>query len=294
MSKSMTGFGRSEHNDGKRNIIVEIKSVNHRYTDISVRYPKRYSFAEEKIKSVIKDTVKRGKVDVSLVVENITEQDMNVKLNVNLAKQYYENLKTLGDTFTLEDRITIPMISSLPDVMKLIPDVDDEDELLQAILNVVQTSCEKLDQMRLNEGLKLGEDIIKRGEYIGELVKRVEERSPTVVEEYKVKLHDRLDELIGDKYTVDQDRLALETAVFADKCSITEEIVRLGSHMIQLGTIVKDKSQPVGRKLDFLVQEINREVNTIGSKANDLEITKNVVEMKSEIEKIREQIQNIE
>ena len=294
MIKSMTGFGRSEYSDGKRNVIIEVKAVNHRYTDISVRYPKRYSFTEEKIKSEIKNVVKRGKLDVSLIVETITEEDMDIKLNTNLAKQYVDNLNVLSDTFKLNNNISVSMIAGLPDVMKLIPDVADEDEVLATILTTVKQAIEKLDNMRAGEGNKLAEDIIKRGNLIKSIVEKVEERSPLVTQEYKVKLHDRIEDLLGGEYAVDAERLAVETAMFADKCSITEEVVRLESHIIQLNDIVQTSDQSVGRKLDFLVQEINREVNTIGSKANDLEITNMVVEMKSEIEKIREQIQNIE
>lgn len=294
MSKSMTGFGRSEYSDGKRNIIVEIKSVNHRYNDISIRMPKKYSFAEEKIKNYAKDVIKRGKIDISILVENITENDSNVQLNTMLAKQYYDNLEILMKEFDLKGEITLSLISSLPDVMRLKADVDDEEEIIKTMQIPVKEAVKKLDNMRSEEGKKLADDINARGDYILDLVKKIEKRAPGVVAEYKEKLHERIKDLLGDNIVLDEDRLALETAVFADKCSIAEELVRLDSHIIQLKKNVDKNDEPTGRKLDFIVQEMNREVNTIGSKANDLEITNMVVEIKSEIEKIREQIQNIE
>lgn len=294
MVKSMTGFGRSEHCDGKRNIIVEIKSVNHRYNDISVRMPKKYSFAEEKIKSLVKDVIKRGKIDISVMVENITESDSNVQLNTMIAEQYYENLKALAKNFNLIEDISLSLVASLPDVLKLKPDVDDEEAIIEMIKIPVSDAVKKLDKMRNEEGIKLAEDIILRGNVILDYVKKIEKRAPSVVSEYRERLHERISELLGDSMAADEERLAMETAIFADKCSITEELVRLNSHILQLKSSIERNNEPSGRKLDFLVQELNREVNTIGSKANDLEITKMVVNLKSEIEKIREQIQNIE
>lgn len=294
MVKSMTGFGRSEYSDGKRNIIVEIKSVNHRYNDISVRMPKRYSFAEEKMKSIIKNIIKRGKIDVSIIVENITESDANVQLNTMLAEQYFDNLKVLGKTFQLKDDISLSLIASLPDVMKLKPEIEDEEAIINAMKIPVEEAVLKMDSMRAIEGKKLAEDIISRGMTILDCIKEIEKRAPNVVAEYKNKLHDRIKDLLDDNIRIEEERLAVEVAVFADRCSITEELVRLDSHIIQLKRNIEKNDEPSGRKLDFLVQEMNREANTIGSKANDLEITNLVVEIKSEIEKIREQIQNIE
>lgn len=294
MVKSMTGFGRSEYCDGKRNIIVEIKSVNHRYNDIFIRMSKKYSFAEETMKSIIKDKVKRGKVDVSIIVENITESDTNVQLNSILAKQYYDNLKILENEFKLEDDVTLSLIASLPDVLKLKPDIEDEEVIIHAMEISVNEAAEKLDKMRTIEGQKLAEDIISRSDYILNKVHSIEKRAPSVVSEYKQKLHDRIKDLLGDSTIIDEERLATETAIFADRCSITEELVRLDSHIIQLKKNVEGSKGPIGRKLDFIIQEMNREANTIGSKANDLDITNMVVDIKSEIEKIREQIQNIE
>lgn len=294
MIKSMTGFGRSEHSDGKRTITVEIKSVNHRYGDISVKMPRRYSFAEEKIKNTVKKTVSRGKVDVSVIVENLTEDDVTVKLNTMVAEQYLKNLSELRQKFDLHDDITLQFLATLPDVMKAVPDVEDEEEICGAMQIPLSQALENLDNMRIVEGKKLAEDLLMRGELIRQSVKKIEERSPQVAAAYSEKLKERIKEMIGNNVTIPEDRILLEAAIFADKCSITEELVRLDSHMIQLKNIIEKSSQPTGKKLDFLVQEMNRETNTIGSKANDIEITNLMLEIKSEIEKIREQVQNIE
>lgn len=294
MIKSMTGFGRSEYSDGKRNIIVEIKSVNHRYGDINIKMPRRYSFAEDKVKNTVKDIARRGKIDVSIIVENITEDDSTVKLNNMVARQYYDNLKALQSEFNVSGDITLQFLATLPDVMKAIPDVEDEEEICRSLLVPVKAAAQKLDEMRIVEGTKLAEDLIMRGGLIRDLVEKIEERSPKVTVAYTEKLRERIKELIGNNVTIPEDRILVEAAIFADKCSITEELVRLDSHTIQLSTIITKSNQPDGKKLDFLVQEMNREANTIGSKANDIEITNMMLEIKSEIEKIREQVQNIE
>jgi len=294
MIKSMTGFGRGEHSDGKRSITVEIKSVNHRYGDINVKMPRRYSFAEEQIKSTVKKYISRGKVDVSISVENLTEGDVTVKLNTMVAGQYVENLKELKDTFDLNGDVTLQFLSTLPDVMKAVPDVEDEEEICAAILIPVAEAASNLDKMRQVEGEKLAEDLLMRGGLIQDFVKKIEERSPMVTVAYTEKLKERITDLIGNSIAVPEDRILLEAAIFADKCSITEELVRLDSHMIQLRNIIGNSDKPAGKKLDFLVQEMNREANTIGSKANDIEITNLMLEIKAEIEKIREQVQNIE
>lgn len=294
MIKSMTGFGRSEYNDGKRNIIVEVKSVNHRYNDINLKMPRRYSFAEERLKSMIKGIVRRGKIDISIMVENITEDDTNVKLNTMVAKQYYDNLKELQSTFKLSGDINLQFLATLPDVMKAVPDVEDEEYISQCLSLPVQEAVQKLDEMRAFEGKRLAEDIIMRTNLIREFVKTIDERSPQVALDYKEKLQDRIKELIGNSIEIPEDRILLEVAIFADKSNITEELVRLNSHILQLDQIISESNQPDGKKLDFLVQELNREANTIGSKANDIKITNSVVDIKSELEKIREQVQNIE
>lgn len=294
MIKSMTGFGRSEYTDGKRSIIVEIKSVNHRYSDITIKMPRRYSFAEDRLKGAVKDIARRGKIDVSIMVENITEDDTNIRLNHMVARQYYDNLRELQKEFDVGGDITLQFLATLPDVMKAIPDVEDEEAIFKSLEIPVLEAAKKLDGMRTLEGAKLAEDIIQRGEFIRNSVKEIEVRSPEVTKAYADKLRDRIKELLGANVTIPEDRILVEAAIFADKCSITEELVRLDSHIIQLNNIITKSNQPDGKKLDFLVQEMNREANTIGSKANDIEITNKVLEIKSEIEKIREQVQNIE
>ena len=294
MIKSMTGFGRGEYTDGKRSIIAEIKSVNHRYSDITIKMPRRYTFAEDKIKNAVKDKIRRGKVDVSIIVENITENDVNIKLNSMLAKQYYDNLTELRGEFDLSGDISLQFLASLPDVMKAIPDVEDEEEITKAILEAVSEAASNLEKMRAVEGEKLAEDLIAKGEYIKNILDKIAERAPQVVTDYTAKMKVRIQELVGSSVQVPEDRILVEAAVFADKCAIDEEITRLNSHLVQLKNIIEKSSQPDGKKLDFLVQEMNREANTIGSKANDITITNYMLEIKSEIEKIREQVQNIE
>lgn len=294
MIKSMTGFGRGEYSDGKRNIIVEIKSVNHRYSDITVKMPRRYAFAEDKVKSAVKEKLRRGKVDVSILVENITENDVNIKLNEMLAKQYFDNLKQLQDQFDVSGDISLQFLASLPDVMKAIPDVEDEEEITKAILIPTEQAAANLEEMRSAEGQKLAEDLIAKGENIKRILDQIAERAPQVAVAYTEKLRARITELIGSSVQVPEDRILVEAAIFADKCAIDEEITRLNSHLIQMKDIITRSTQPDGKKLDFLVQEMNREANTIGSKANDITITGHMLDIKSEIEKIREQVQNIE
>ncbi len=294
MIKSMTGFGRSEYTDGKRNITVEIKSVNHRYSDISIKMPRRYGFAEDKVKNAVKERIRRGKVDVSIMVENITENDVNIKLNTMLARQYYENLLELRKEFEVGGDITLQFLAGLPDVMKAIPDVEDEEEITKAILIPVSEAAINLEKMRAIEGEKLAEDLIAKGRHIRKILDKIAERAPQVSIDYTARLRERIAELIGGSVEVPEDRILVEAAIFADKCAIDEEITRLGSHLSQLENIITKSSQPDGKKLDFLVQEMNREANTIGSKANDITITGYMLEIKSEIEKIREQVQNIE
>lgn len=294
MIKSMTGFGRSEYNDGKRNIIVEIKSVNHRYSDITVKMPRRYSFVEDKIKTTVKEKIKRGKVDVSIMVENLTENDVNIKLNTMVAEQYYDNLQALQKSFDVSGDISLQMLAAMPDVLKSVPDVDDEEEMTKCILLPVTEACLNLEKMRSIEGEKLAEDLVMRAGLIKGLVDQIEERAELVPKAYTEKLRERIKDLIGNSVTIPEDRILVEAAIFADKCNITEELTRLNSHMDQMKSIISKSSQPDGKKLDFLVQEMNREANTIGSKANDIEITNLMLQVKAEIEKIREQVQNIE
>ena len=212
-----------------------------------------------------------------------------------MAQQYIENLKELKERYGLTGEIDLKLVSSMPDVLKAIPDVEDEEEVTAVICESVKAAVSRLDEMRTTEGAKLAEDLLMRGELIREIVKKIEKRAPLVAEEYREKLEARIRELVEDKVDIPADRILVEAAVFADKANITEELVRLDSHMIQLKAFLTESGEgTVGKKLDFLVQEMNREANTIGSKANDLEITSLMLETKSEIEKIREQVQNIE
>ena len=298
MIKSMTGFGRGEYTDGKRNMVVEIKTVNHRYADITIKMPRRYSFAEDKIKSAIKAHIRRGKADVFIMVENIGDSDVSVQINEELAKQYLEKMVSLRDALGepegFNDQLSLLQIAGLPDVIKTTPAAEDEEEIMQALLIPTLQAAQNLDKMRATEGEKLAEDLLAKGENLKILLDQIAARAPQVATDYTAKLRERITELIGNSVQIPEDRILVEAAIFADKCAIDEEITRLNSHIMQLRDIVSTSNQPDGKKLDFLVQEMNREANTIGSKANDITITGYVLDLKSEIEKIREQVQNIE
>lgn len=298
MIKSMTGFGRGEYTDGKRNMVVEIKTVNHRYADITIKMPRRYSFAEDKIKSAIKAHIRRGKADVFIMVENIGDSDVSVQINEELAKQYLEKMVSLRDALGepegFNDQLSLLQIAGLPDVIKTTPAAEDEEEIMQALLIPTMQAAQNLDKMRAAEGEKLAEDLLAKGENLKTLLDQIAVRAPQVATDYTAKLRERITELIGNSVQIPEDRILVEAAIFADKCAIDEEITRLNSHIMQLRDIVSTSNQPDGKKLDFLVQEMNREANTIGSKANDITITGYVLDLKSEIEKIREQVQNIE
>ena len=294
MIKSMTGFGRGEYSDGKRNFSIEIKSVNHRYSDIQVRMPRRYSFAEEAIKNAVKKHISRGKIDVQMNVEYIAESDIRVELNRPLVKQYIDNMNIMKDEFGVTGDISLELLSGMPEVLKQVTDVENEDEVVASIVKAADSAAENLEKMRAVEGEKLAKDLLERGELIKKMVGQIEERAAGLPGIYKEKLRARLDDLLDGVTVVSEERLAQEVAIFADKADITEEITRLKSHMDQMKMIINEGSGTDGKKLDFLVQEMNREANTIGSKANDLSITEVMLKIKSEVEKIREQVQNIE
>ncbi len=292
MIKSMTGFGRgSAQGDGKE-FLVEIKTVNHRYTDIFVKYPRQLSFLEDKVREVVGKTVSRGKIDVYISFEDASEDSKTVLLDEALAKSYINALEAMKQKYKLNDEVSVSLVSRFPDVLRVEKAEADEELLWKLLKTALESALESLISMRLKEGEGLKKSLLEKADYIETIVKTISQRSPEVVKEYKAKLENRIKELL-EQQAVDESRLAMEIALFADRCSIDEEIVRLGSHFTQLREALNSQ-QPVGRKLDFLIQEMNREINTIGSKANDLLITKNVIEVKSEIEKIREQIQNIE
>lgn len=294
MVKSMTGFGRGEYNDGKRNMLVEIKSVNHRYSDIQVRMPRRYSFAEDAIRNAVKAHISRGKIDVQLSVEYISESDIKVELNKPLAEQYISNFKELKDEYGVQGEITLELLSGMPEVLKQSSDVEDEEEIRSSIVKATDAAAENLEKMRAVEGEKLAQDLLKRADLIKDMVAEIEVKAASLPGIYKEKLTARINDILDGAAPVNEDRLAQEVAIFADKADITEEITRLKSHMDQMKSIINESKGADGKKLDFLVQEMNREANTIGSKANDLGITEVMLRIKSEVEKIREQVQNIE
>jgi uncharacterized protein (TIGR00255 family) len=292
MIKSMTGFGRGEYSQDGKEFTVEIKTVNHRYSDVFIKMPRQIGFLEDKVRDLVSKAISRGKIDVFITYYDYSEDSKYVTFDEALAKTYISAVEALRDKFGLRDDISVSLISKYPDVLK-VEQNDEDEELLWTMLKVAtENALASLVKMREIEGEGLKNVLLDRATYIDSLVAEISKRAPEVPKDYKVKLESRIKDLL-EQQTIDENRLAMEVAVFADRCSIDEELVRLASHIGQLREALS-MNQPVGRKLDFLVQEMNREINTIGSKANDLAITKNVVEIKSEIEKIREQIQNIE
>ncbi len=294
MIKSMTGFGRGIYQDELRTVTADVKAVNHRYSDITVKMPRRFAFAEEAVKAVVKEFTSRGKIEVLINVVSSAASDSDVRLDTALARRYYERMTELKESIPeLSGTVDLRMISSLPDVMTLVPAEEDEELVQSELTEAVRRACESFDSMRTLEGSKLIADILMRNDLIEKTTLEIEEYAPEVSRVYLEKMKERMAELLGGGAAVAEDRLLLEAAVFADKSNITEELVRLRSHVSQLRKIAS-ANEPAGKKLDFLVQEMNREANTIGSKANDINITGKVLLLKAEIEKIREQVQNIE
>ena len=289
MVKSMTGYGRAEETVNGCTITVELRSVNNRYLDCNVRIPRLYLFAEESIKSRVQNTISRGKVDVFVTLDGAGAEEVRVSVNRPLAQQYANALQELAPTAY---RITPETLSRFPEVLMAEKAEENVEEKAQDICRVLDLALADFDQMRSREGQRLEEDILSRARTIEELVGRVEERSPQTVSEYRAKLEARMNEVLANTQ-LDPARILTEAAIFADKVAVDEETVRLRSHIGQLRTML-DKGGAVGRKLDFLIQEFNREANTIGSKCSDIEIARHVVDIKAEIEKIREQIQNME
>ena len=292
MIKSMTGYGRQKGENERREVQVEIKSVNHRYLDLNVKVPRIYSFLEEPIKTAVSAAVARGKVDIYLSITAKEGGDVKVSPNLALAGEYLRALEQVRDTYSLKDDISVMELAHMPDLLTVAREEPDAEEVKTQVLEVLGRALEEYNAMRRTEGERLCEDIARRGQEIGKMVDQVEQRSPQSVEEYRQKIAQRMTEILGDSDIAEQ-RILAEAALFADKVSVTEEVVRLRSHLSQLQKMVQGDA-PVGRKLDFLVQELNREANTIGSKANDYELAQSVIEIKAEIEKIREQIQNLE
>ena len=297
MIRSMTGFGRGEYSDEISKVTVEIRSVNHRYLDIYVKMPRRYSFAEETIKSAIKERLHRGKVEVSVSVDNIGKSDSDVRLDKELAARYYNVLSELKDSFDFgeDSRVSLSLLSKMPDVIVTTPAAEDEEAMVKRLLGATSRALDDFCSMREAEGEKLAADLSARADTIQEIRDRIEKRAPEIEKEYAAKFKARVEEILGGVYEVPAERIALEAAIFADKANITEELVRLGSHISQLRKFLQsDGREAIGKKIDFLIQEMNREANTIGSKSNDGEITSSMLELKAEIEKVREQVQNIE
>lgn len=292
MIKSMTGYGRSIQLVDGMNITVEIKSVNHRYFEFSSKLPRSYGFLDEKLKSFFMGKLTRGKMECYVSIETVEEPDTIISVNHPLVKGYLDAYKELTETYGLENNIKVSDIARVSDVFSIRKQAADEDKIWAAVSVVAKEALDGFISMREREGERLKADVLSRLATIIECVEFVEERSPETVKEYNEKLLARLRELLEDTH-IDEQRILTEAAIFADKVAVAEETVRLRSHISQLTSFL-DSSEAVGKKMDFLVQELNREANTIGSKAQDVEIARKVVSIKAEIEKIREQIQNIE
>lgn len=288
----MTGYGRSQQLADGMNITVEIKSVNHRYFEFSSKLPRSYGFLDEKLKSFFMGKLTRGKMECYVQIETVEEPDTIISVNHPLVKGYLDAYKELSETYGLENNIKVSDISRVSDIFSIRKQAADEDKIWAAVQTVAEEALSGFVSMREREGSRLRDDVLSRLETILENVSYIEERSPETVKEYNEKLLGRLRELLADAH-IDEQRILTEAAIFADKIAVAEETVRLRSHISQMRSFL-DSSEAVGKKMDFLIQEFNREANTIGSKAQDVEIARRVVAIKAEIEKIREQIQNIE
>ena len=292
MVKSMTGYGRARETLNGRDITVEVRSVNNRYLDCTVKVPRTYIFVEDAVKAHVQKAVSRGKVDVFITIDATAADETVIAVNEPLARGYYDALTKLKDMFSLKDDLTAVTLAKFPDVLTVTKAEEDLESVAGDICAVLDDALAAYNTMRTVEGGKLSEDIAGRAAAIETVVGKVEERSPQTVAAYREKLLARMQEVLQST-AVDESRILTEAAIFADKIAVDEETVRLRSHIAQLRTML-ESDQPIGRKLDFLIQEINRECNTIGSKCNDLAIAQDVVNMKAEVEKIREQVQNIE
>ena len=292
MVRSMTGFGRAQRIVDRWDITVELRSVNHRFLEYSARVPRAYAYLEEKLKGYLKASISRGKVDVSVTIQPVSGSAARVTIDHSLAKEYRDALAELAEDLQVKNDITVSKLARFGDIFTITRVQEDEDQVWAAVSQVAQEAVERFVSMREEEGRRMEADLRSRLCTIEGLVGQVEERSPQTVEAYRNRLYNRLQEVLADK-AVDQQRILTEAAIFAEKVAVDEETVRLRSHIHQFRQIL-DSGEPVGRKLDFLVQEFNRESNTIGSKAQDMEVARMVVDLKAEIEKIREQIQNVE
>lgn len=292
MVKSMTGYGRARETLNHRDITVEVRSVNNRYLDCGVKLPRMYIFAEDAVKSMVQKAVSRGKVDVLITIDAKETEGAVVTVNEPLADGYRRAIQHLQQVYNLDLDLTAYRLARMPDVLTVTKAEEDLEAVSADLCAVLSQALEAYNAMRSTEGEKLAEDILNRLDTIESLTAAVEERSPQTVAEYREKLLARMQEVLNST-TIDESRILTEAAIFADKVAVDEETVRLRSHLSQLREMLQSNG-PVGRKLDFLIQEVNREANTIGSKCNDVAIARNVVDLKAEVEKIREQVQNIE
>ncbi|MGI6113501.1 MAG: YicC/YloC family endoribonuclease [Mahellales bacterium] len=292
MLKSMTGYGRGEKRSGDREVVVEIKTLNHRYTDFNIRMAKHLNFLEEDIKKHVQKLVFRGRIEVYINFRNGCSQPQKLSVNGSLAGEYIKVLKHIADHYNAELKLDAQTIAQYPDIINVEEVPEDEDALRGIIFSALDEALDNLIAMRSREGSQMKDDIIMRLDAIEAMVDAIDKRSPEIVKEYRDKLNKRIQELIG-QVELDQARLVNEVAFFAERSNITEELTRLHSHLIQIRSAL-ESNEPVGRKLDFIIQEMNREVNTIASKSGDIDIINMVVGIKTELEKIREQVQNIE
>lgn len=293
MIKSMTGFGRCEISAGERKFTVEMKGVNHRYLDVNIRMPKKLNFFETAIRSFLKKRIQRGKVDLFITYEDLSEGQVSLKYNESLAAEYLSYFKKMEETFSLENDIRVSALSRYPEVLTMEEQVVDEEELWNGLQKALEGAVEQFIETRTLEGENLKKDIIDKLDGMLKLVEYIEERSPKIIAEYREKLENKVKELLADTQ-IEESRIAAEVVVFADKICTDEEIVRLRSHILHMKETLQSEENGIGRKLDFIAQEMNREANTILSKANDLEVSNVGISLKTEIEKVREQIQNIE
>ena len=292
MIKSMTGFGRCEAVTDECKISVEIKAVNHRYLDLSIKMPKKFNYFEAAMRTLLKDYIQRGKVDVFITYEDYTEDQVSLKYNSTLAAEYMKNFEKMAEQFGLEDDVTVSMLSRCPEVLTMEQVPEDEEHMWAMLQEVLKGAAENFVETRLREGENLKNDLIGKLDHMLSMVDFIEERSPKILEEYRQRLGDKVRELLQNS-TIDESRILTEVTVFADKICVDEETVRLRSHIEGMKKELQAGGS-VGRKLDFIAQEMNRESNTILSKSNDLEISDQGILLKTEIEKVREQIQNIE
>lgn len=292
MVRSMTGYGRDQKVINGRDILVEIRSVNHRFYEFSSRIPRAYGYLEEKIKTALQDKVSRGKVEVSVMINNLEGKDSLIKVNKSIALGYISALREANDELNLVDDLKLSEIIRFPDIFNIQKVNDDEEEIWDSVRQIVMSALGKFIEMRETEGERLKEDVLQHLSNIEEMVAIIEKASPVLTESYRKRLYNRICDILNDS-NIDEQRILTEAAIYSEKTAVDEETVRLHSHVEQFRNLINVDTQ-VGRKLDFLMQEMNREINTIGSKIQDMEITKIVVNLKSELEKIREQIQNIE